>query len=282
MTIEQKWARLKDLLRDMQSAVVAYSGGVDSSLLIKTASEVMGSNMLAVTADSETYPQTELIEAGEFARSLGVRHRILRTDELSTEEFVQNPPERCYYCKKELFSKLKQIADAESFSFVLDGANLDDLNDYRPGSKAAREFGVRSPLREAEFSKADVRSCARMLNLPVWDKPSLACLSSRIPYGTRITLPILKTVQSAEDHLHVLGFRQVRVRHHGQTARIEVGVHDFGRLLDPDTCSQVVSELKTLGYTYVCLDLEGYRTGSMNEGLDRVRNAECGVRKGKE
>jgi uncharacterized protein len=282
MTIEQKWARLKDLLRDMQSAVVAYSGGVDSSLLIKTASEVMGSNMLAVTADSETYPQTELIEAGEFARSLGVRHRILRTDELSTEEFVQNPPERCYYCKKELFSKLKQIADAESFSFVLDGANLDDLNDYRPGSKAAREFGVRSPLREAEFSKADVRSCARMLNLPVWDKPSLACLSSRIPYGTRITLPILKTVQSAEDHLHVLGFRQVRVRHHGQTARIEVGVHDFGRLLDPDTCSQVVSELKTLGYIYVCLDLEGYRTGSMNEGLDRVRNAECGVRKGKE
>lgn len=233
----------------------------------------MGRNVLAVTADSETYPQTELVEAEEFARFLGVRHRILRTGELSTEEFVQNPPERCYYCKKELFAKLKEIAHAESLSFVLDGANLDDLRDHRPGSRAAREFGVRSPLREAGFSKADVRACARMLNLPVWDKPSLACLSSRIPYGTRITPHILKTIQSAEDFLHVLGFRQVRVRHHGETARIEIDPHDFGRLLDPGASRQIVSEFKRLGYTYVCLDLEGYRTGSLNEGINRVRNS---------
>jgi uncharacterized protein len=277
MVIEQKWDRLKTLLREMQFAVLAYSGGVDSSLLLKAASEVLGPHLIAVTAVSGTYPPGELDAAKAFARSLGVTHRILRTMELASEEFVQNSVERCYFCKKELFGKLKQIADTEGIPFILDGSNTDDLKDYRPGAKAAGEFSVRSPLREAGFSKSDVRACARMLNLPVWDKPSLACLSSRIPYGTRITPEILQTVQSAEDRLRVFGFRQVRVRHHGDTARIEIDQNDFDRLLSGDAARKIVAAFKELGYTYVCLDLEGYRTGSMNEGMKRVQSAECRV-----
>ena len=282
MVIEQKWDHLKALLREMGCAVLAYSGGVDSSLLLKAAAEVMGPNVIAVTAVSETYPPGELAEAKEFACSLGVTHRILRTTELLSEEFVQNSPERCYYCKKELFGKLKGIADTEDIPFIIDGSNTDDLNDYRPGTKAAAEFSVRSPLREAGFSKSDVRSRARMLNLPVWDKPPLACLSSRIPYGTRITPEILLTIQAGEDRLRVLGFRQVRVRHHGDTARIEIDCDDFDRLLTGNAAQKIVSTFKELGYTYVCLDLEGYRTGSMNEGMVRAWSGVQGQKAGKE
>ncbi len=256
----------------MPSAILAYSGGVDSSLLLRAAAEVLGSHVIAVTADSETYPPSELAEAQEMVRSLGVTHRILRTAELSSEDFSANPPDRCYFCKKELFGKLHRIAEQEGILYILDGSNCDDLKDHRPGSRAAAEFGVRSPLREAGFSKQDVRDCARMLNLPVWDKPSLACLSSRIPYGTKITPRLLKTIQSAEDLLRVIGFRQVRVRHHGDTARIEIDRSDFNLLLQEGTSGRIVEEFKRLGYTYVCLDLEGYRTGSMNEGLLQLRS----------
>jgi len=265
MVTDQKWDRLKALLREMNCAVLAYSGGVDSSLLLKAAAEVMGPHLIAVTAVSETYPPNELAGAKEFARTLGVTHRILHTAELASEDFILNSPERCYFCKKELFGKLKAIADTEGIVFVLDGSNADDLRDHRPGRKAAEEFAVRSPLVEAGFSKAEVRDRAHMLNLPVWDKPSLACLSSRIPYGTRITLEILQTVLRAEEHLRSRGFRQVRVRHHGDTARIEVESADFSKLLDSEVSKEIVLALKGLGYTYVCLDLEGYRTGSMNE-----------------
>jgi len=267
MEIEQKWDRLRSLLREMKSAVLAYSGGVDSSLLLKAASEVLGARLVVVTAYSETYPLAELAAAKEFAGSLGVIPRILHTAELASEDFVKNSTERCYFCKKELFGKLQQIAKNEGIPFIIDGSNTDDLKDYRPGSKAAGEFSVRSPLREAGFSKSDVRACARKLNLPVWDKPSLACLSSRIPYGTRITPKILTIIQSAEDCLHSLGYRQVRVRHHGDTARIEVERDEFERLLSGDTVQKVVTAFKQLGYTYICMDLEGYRTGSMNEGI---------------
>jgi len=269
MVIERKWAHLKALLHDMQSAVLAYSGGVDSSLLLRAASEVMGSHLIAVTAVSETYPAGELTAAEEFSRSQGVMHRVLHTEELDSESFVRNNPDRCYHCKKELFEKLKHMAESEGISTVIEGSNTDDLRDYRPGRKAAQEFSVRSPLVEAGISKAEVRELARTLKLAVWDKPSLACLSSRIPYGTRITPEILETIQSAEDQLRVLGFRQVRVRHHGETARIELSRADFGRLLKDEMAAQVTAALKRLGYTYVCLDLEGYRTGSMNEGINK-------------
>jgi uncharacterized protein len=280
MVIEQKWDRLKALLQEIKCAVLAYSGGVDSSLLLKAASEVLGPRLIAVTAVSGTYPVAELVAAKEFAASLAVTHRILHTEELESEEFVRNSPERCYYCKKELFAKLRRIADIEGIPFVLDGSNTDDLKDYRPGARAAREFSVRSPLREAGFSKSDVRACARMRDLPVWDKPSLACLSSRIPYGTRITPEILALIQSAEDQLRALGFRQVRVRHHGDTARIELERNDFERLLSDDMTGKISAAFKQLGYTYVCMDLDGYRTGSMNEGMRfRDRRQETEVRR---
>jgi len=273
MVIEQKWDRLRTLLRSMKCAVIAYSGGVDSSLLLRATAEVMGHRLIAVTAVSETYPPGELEAAKEFARTLGVTHRILRTQELSSEEFARNSPERCYFCKKELYGKLKKIAETEGISCILDGSNTDDLADYRPGRKAAEEFSVRSPLVETGLSKSDVRELARFLNLPMWDKPSLACLSSRIPYGTRITPDIIETVQTAEDHLRVLGFRQVRVRHHGEIARIEIDREAFGQILTDDAVEKITAALKGLGYIYVCLDLEGYRTGSMNAAWDREQRA---------
>jgi uncharacterized protein len=277
MVMNDKWDHLKSLIREMQLAVLAFSGGVDSSLLLRAASEVLGPHLIAVTAVSETYPPLELVAAKVFASSLGVTHRIIRTQELEREEFARNSPERCYFCKRELFGKLRQIADTEGIRFILDGSITDDLKDHRPGRRAAEEFSVRSPLTEAGFSKSEVRELARTLGLNVWDKPSLACLSSRIPYGTRITPQILQTIQTAEDHLRVLGFRQVRVRHHGDTARIEIDREDFGRLLSEDIVRGITSDLKQLGFTYVCLDLEGYRTGSMNERLDQVRSREFGV-----
>ena len=267
MLIERKWEHLKAQLHEMRLAVLAFSGGVDSSLLLRAASEVMGPHCIAVTADSDTYPAGELLAAKEFARSLGVTHRIFHTDELASEAFVRNSSDRCYYCKKELFGMLRKLADKEGISFVIDGSNTDDLGDHRPGRKAAQEYSVRSPLVEAGISKSEVRELARTLNLPVWSKPSLACLSSRIPYGTRITPAVLKTVQIAEDHLRSLGFRQVRVRHHGDTARIEVDQSDFPLALANGVAARITAVLKEIGYTYVCLDLAGYRTGSMNEGL---------------
>ncbi len=267
MMIEQKWDHLRALLQDMQSAVLAYSGGVDSSLLLRAAAEVMAPRLIVVTAVSETYPASELFSAKEFVRSLGVAHRILSTEELSSEDFVRNTPDRCYHCKKELYAKLRRMAGAEGIAEVIEGSNTDDMRDYRPGRRAAKEFSVRSPLMEAGLSKGEVRELAHRLNLPMWDKPSLACLSSRIPYGTRVTSDLLRTIQAAEDQLRVLGFRQVRVRHHGATARIEIEWSEFKRLLNDEISGRIVAAFKRLGYTYVCLDLGGYRTGSMNEGL---------------
>ena len=269
MQTDEKWDRLRSLLREMKLAVLAYSGGVDSSVLLRAASEVLGPNLIAVTAISETYPPAELEPAKRFAVSLGVRHRILATEELTRDEFSRNEPDRCYHCKQELFGKLRQIADAEGIAYILDGTNIDDLRDHRPGRKAAGEFSVRSPLAEAGLTKQEVRDLARRMDMPMWDKPSLACLSSRIPYGTPITRDLLKNIQAAEDAIRGLGIRQVRVRHHGDTARIEVELDDLVRLAAGDVRQRIVDAFKELGYVYICLDLEGYRTGSLNAVLDK-------------
>jgi uncharacterized protein len=273
MQIDQKWDYLQSLLTGMKGAVLAYSGGVDSSLLLRAAAGVMGTNLIAVTAISETYPPGELEPAKQFAAALEVRHLVLSTAELARDEFARNAPDRCFHCKSELFSKLRQIADSEGIAHVLDGSNADDIHDYRPGRTAAREFAVRSPLAEAGLTKQDIRSLARSMNMPMWDKPSLACLSSRIPYGTRITLDLLRNIQAAEDIVRAVGIRQVRVRHHGDMARIEVAQEDLIRFSAAEVRQRVVAALKELGYAYVCLDLEGYRTGSMNATLDRDRSA---------
>ena len=269
MQTDEKWDRLRSLLREMKLAVLAYSGGVDSSVLLRAASEVLGPNLIAVTAISETYPPAELEPAKRFAASLGVRHRILATEELTRDEFSRNAPDRCYHCKQELFGKLRQIADAEGIAYILDGTNIDDLRDHRPGRMAAGEFSVRSPLAEAGLTKQEVRDLARRMDMPMWDKPSLACLSSRIPYGTPITRDLLKNIQAAEDAIRGLGIRQVRVRHHGDTARIEVEQDDLVRLAAGDVRQRIVDAFKELGYVYICLDLEGYRTGSLNAVLEK-------------
>ncbi len=265
-----KYEKLKKLLGSFGGVAVAYSGGVDSTLLLRVAREVLGDKVVAVVASSETYPDSEVKAALRLARRMGVRVRHIKTEELANPSFSSNPPDRCYYCKQELFSALKQVADEEGLPYVLDGANWDDRRDFRPGAKAARELGVRSPLQEVRLSKEEVRLLSRWLGLETWDKPSLACLASRFPYFVSINPENLKKVGQAEIWLRKAGFKQVRVRHHGDDiARIEVLPEEIPLFLDPGKRKRLVRRLKSLGYTYITLDLEGYRTGSMNESLKK-------------
>ncbi|HLH79286.1 MAG TPA: ATP-dependent sacrificial sulfur transferase LarE [Chthonomonas sp.] len=263
-----KYHQLKQILRDMGQVVVGYSGGVDSTLVLKVAYDELKQGALAVVGNSEAFPEGEVEEAVKVAQQIGVEVVLITTHELSNPHFSVNNPNRCYHCKTELYTQLRKVADARGIRWIADGSHAEDgrPGDHRPGMIAAEERGVRSPLREAGFTKADIRALARHLGLPNWDKPSFACLSSRFPYGTRITPELLARVDGCEKFLRSLGFRQFRVRHHDTIARIEVEPHEMMRVLEHREA--ILARFRELGYTYVTLDIEGYRQGKMNDTLN--------------
>ena len=259
------YAGLGEILNKMGPVAIAYSGGVDSALLLRIASDVLKDSIIAVTARSDTTPQGEYADAVSFARQIGVRHIVVETHEMRIPEFVQNPPDRCYICKKYRYEALMAVASQHGFAVIADGENADDGKDYRPGSLAARELGIRSPLNEAGLTKGRVRALSKALGLSIWNKPAMACLASRIPYFSPVTPEKLRQVDAAETFIHSLGsIGQVRVRHFGDTARIEMDLNGMAPIMAPSAREQVVSFLKQLGFIHVLLDLEGYRTGHLN------------------
>jgi uncharacterized protein len=268
MTLQDKYERLKKIIEEMGSIVIGFSGGVDSTLLLKVAHDILKDKVIAVIGKSETYPEEEFNEAIKFAEFIGARYKIVTTEETDNLKFAENPPDRCYYCKTELFSKLKEIAEAEGIRWIADGTNADDVKDFRPGLRAVKENNIRSPLLEAGLTKNEIRELSRLLGLTTWDKPSFACLSSRFPYGMPIDREKLKKIDKAESFLRKLGLKVFRVRLIDEnTVRIETGKEEFKKFFEDDFRVKVVNELKNLGFIYITLDLEGYRTGSMNEVL---------------
>lgn len=269
MNLNAKHNVLNETLKNMESVVVGFSGGVDSTFLLKAAENVLKDRVLAVTLSSSVFPKREMDEALSLAKEIGARHKVVKFDEFKIEGFSENSKNRCYYCKRGLFSMILDMAKTEGYKFVLDGSNIDDMGDYRPGMTAARELGVRSPLIEAGLSKSDIRILSKEMNLPTWNRPSFACLASRIPYGQEITSEKLEMVGGAEQYLYDLGFNQFRVRHHGDTARIEVSPDERVKLFDIHVMDDIAEKLRRIGFSYVSLDLSGYRTGSLNEVLNR-------------
>jgi len=268
---QRKLARLQALLAEMESVIVAYSGGVDSTFLMKVAHDTLGDRALAVTGVSASVPSADLAEVGRLAALVGAAHLMLNTDELKNPDYAANPTNRCYHCKTELYDKLLALAAERGYKVVVDGLNADDVADYRPGMVAAREHGVRSPLMEAGLTKAEIRELSQAMGLPTWDKPAAACLASRIPYGQRVTIEKLSQIDQAESFLKSLGYRQVRVRHHGEIARIELAADEIPRVFTAGHAEPIAARLKSLGFRYVTLDLQGYRSGSLNEGLQLIQ-----------
>jgi len=268
MEHQNKLEQLRCNIQKMSSLAVAYSGGVDSTFLLKIAHDVLQDRAIAVTARSSTYPEREFKEAEEFTLSAGIKHIVIHSEELEIEGFTNNPPNRCYLCKYELFSKIKEVAGRHHIQYIAEGSNIDDLNDYRPGMQAIKELGIISPLKDVGLGKDAIRKFSKEMGLPTWDKQSFACLASRFPYGERITQEKLAMVDRAEQYLLDLGFKQVRVRHHGDTARIEVAEAERLKFFDLELMNNVYKQFNEIGFAYTALDMKGYRTGSMNEVID--------------
>ncbi|MFH1080820.1 MAG: ATP-dependent sacrificial sulfur transferase LarE [Pseudomonadota bacterium] len=274
MELQDKLGVLKKNIKQMQSVVVAYSGGVDSAFLLKAAHDILDENAVAVTARSHIHPEREFRQAVEFAQKIGARHVVIDSEELEMDGFSDNPPNRCYICKKALFSMIGEWARQHHIRHVTDGSNVDDRGDYRPGTQAAKEAGVVSPLQEADLNKDEIRIWSKEMGLHTWDKPASACLASRFPYGQRITREKLQQVDQGEQFLLDMGFRQVRARHHGDVARLEVSADERGKFFNIALMDKVYEKFRQLGFSYVSLDLKGYRTGSLNEAIDAGRPVE--------
>jgi uncharacterized protein len=267
--LQEKYDRLNSILLDLDEVVVAMSGGVDSVLLAKTAFDMLGDKALAVTADSPSLPRRELAETIELAGKIGINHKIIITDEMDNPQYASNPVDRCYYCKSELFDHLQTIIDDNKGKWIIFGENIDDQSDYRPGSVAAKEHRVRAPLKEAGLSKNEIRLLAQFLGIPIWNKPASACLASRIPYGEMVTPEKLAMVEQAENFLWDLGFRGIRVRHHGEIARIEASPESLGAMVEK--AEEINDAIREIGFLFVTLDLGGYRRGSLNEGVNLIQ-----------